>query len=256
MPRLRPADCVDRPRSVPRRGSGAVGPGSAERGASLQTSDHVVKRSAPDQQPPCRLVATREAIAARLVETAMGTHALALLAALDTACTNVAELGEAAAELFRQHPDYTIITSFPGLADSTSSGVLAEIGDDRTRFADARALRPTPAPHPSPERPDVPSRSPTDTSRTTASPPSAGCGRLHRHRELPNRPATIIGACANTATATPPPTDTCSTNSSDSSTTAYNTDRPSTKPKHSRRRFATPRPSGQRPATRRPCTSA
>ena len=43
----------------------------------------------------------------------MGTHALALLAALDTACTIVAELGEAAAELFRQHPDYTIITSFP-----------------------------------------------------------------------------------------------------------------------------------------------
>ena len=76
----------------------------------------------------------------RLVETAMGTHALALLAALDTTCTNVAELGEAAAELFRQHPDYTIITSFPGLADSTGSRVLAEIGDDRTRFADARAL--------------------------------------------------------------------------------------------------------------------
>ena len=71
----------------------------------------------------------------------MGTHALALLAALDTACTNVAELGEAAAELFRQHPDYTIITSFPGLADSTGSGVLAEIGDDRTRFADARTLK-------------------------------------------------------------------------------------------------------------------
>ena len=31
----------------------------------------------------------------RLVETAMGTQALALLAALDTASTNVAELGEA-----------------------------------------------------------------------------------------------------------------------------------------------------------------
>ena len=43
MPRLRPTDCVDRRRSIPRRGSGAVGPASAERGASLQTSDHVVK---------------------------------------------------------------------------------------------------------------------------------------------------------------------------------------------------------------------
>lgn len=76
-----------------------------------------------------------------LVETAMGKQALALLAALDTACTNADELGEAAAELFRRHPDYTIITSFPGLADSTGARVLAEIGDDRTRFADARGLK-------------------------------------------------------------------------------------------------------------------
>ena len=34
-----------------------------------------------------------------------------------------------------------IITSFPGLADSTGARVLAEIGDDRARFADARALK-------------------------------------------------------------------------------------------------------------------
>lgn len=76
-----------------------------------------------------------------LVEAAMGKHALALLAALDTACTNVDELGQASAELFRTHPDYEVITGFPGLADSTGARVLAEIGDDRTRFADARALK-------------------------------------------------------------------------------------------------------------------
>jgi transposase len=76
-----------------------------------------------------------------LVEAAMGKQALALLAALDTACTGVEDLGQAAAELFQQHPDYTIITSFPGLADSTGARVLAEIGDDRSRFADARALK-------------------------------------------------------------------------------------------------------------------
>ena len=112
----------------------------------------------------------------RLVETAMGTHALALLAALDTTCTNVAELGEAAAELFRQHPDYTIITSFPGLADSTGSRVLAEIGDDRTRFADARALTAYAGSALIIRASGRSCRSPTDTSRTTASPPSAGCG--------------------------------------------------------------------------------
>jgi transposase len=76
-----------------------------------------------------------------LVETAMGKNALALLAALDTACTNLDELGRASAELFQTHPDYAIITSFPGLADSTGARVLAEIGDDRTRFADARSLK-------------------------------------------------------------------------------------------------------------------
>jgi hypothetical protein len=76
-----------------------------------------------------------------LVENAMGKHALALLAALDTACVNVDELGQASAELFRTHPEYEVITSFPGLADSTGARVLAEIGDDRTRFADARALK-------------------------------------------------------------------------------------------------------------------
>jgi transposase len=76
-----------------------------------------------------------------LVEHAMGQHALALLAALDTACANVDSLGQASSELFMTHPDYEIITSFPGLADSTGARVLAEIGDDRTRFTDARALK-------------------------------------------------------------------------------------------------------------------
>jgi len=76
-----------------------------------------------------------------LVETAMAKQTLALLAALDTACNNVEDLGQAAAELFQQHPDYAIITSFPGLADSTGARVLAEIGDDRARFVEARALK-------------------------------------------------------------------------------------------------------------------
>ena len=45
------------------------------------------------------------------------------------------------AEAFAQHPDYQIITSFPGLADISGAIVLAEIGDDRNRFADDRALQ-------------------------------------------------------------------------------------------------------------------
>ncbi|MDN2495919.1 IS110 family transposase, partial [Nocardia nova] len=75
------------------------------------------------------------------VEQAMGRHALALVAMLDAACAGADDLEQAAAEEFRKHPDYAVITSFPGLADLTGSRMLAEIGDDRKRFAAARALK-------------------------------------------------------------------------------------------------------------------
>ncbi|GGL20723.1 IS110 family transposase [Mangrovihabitans endophyticus] len=76
-----------------------------------------------------------------VVEEAMGSQALALLATLNVECVSVEKLAEAASEAFRQHPDHVIVTSFPGLADVTGARVLAEIGDDRARFADARALK-------------------------------------------------------------------------------------------------------------------
>ncbi len=40
-----------------------------------------------------------------------------------------------------EHPNAEIITSLPGLRSLTSARVLAEIGDDRSRFADARSLK-------------------------------------------------------------------------------------------------------------------
>ncbi|GAA3952707.1 IS110 family transposase [Actinomadura viridis] len=76
-----------------------------------------------------------------LVERAMGEQARALLAVLDAECDNVDRLGLAVAEAFAQHPDYEIITSFPGLGDELGARLPAEIGDDRTWFADARALK-------------------------------------------------------------------------------------------------------------------
>ena len=75
------------------------------------------------------------------LKTAMGKHALALLATLNTACFNVDGLDQASAELFQQHPDYAIITNVPGLADSTGARLLAEIDDDRSRFAHAQRIR-------------------------------------------------------------------------------------------------------------------
>jgi transposase len=76
-----------------------------------------------------------------LIEEAMGVHIQALLSTLDTECRNIEQLGHACTAAFEQHPDHKIITSFPGLGDATGARVLAEMGDDRDRFADARALK-------------------------------------------------------------------------------------------------------------------
>jgi transposase len=76
-----------------------------------------------------------------LVEQAMGRHALALLGALDTACANADELATATRQAFDRHPDAKIITSFAGLGRLTGARVLAEIGDDRSRFAAAKAVK-------------------------------------------------------------------------------------------------------------------
>jgi transposase len=76
-----------------------------------------------------------------LVEDAMGRQALALLGQLDAACTSAEDLEHALTRSFNQHPDAGIITSFPGLGTLTGARVLAEIGDDRSRFSDAKGLK-------------------------------------------------------------------------------------------------------------------
>jgi transposase len=76
-----------------------------------------------------------------LVEQAMGRQALALLGQLNAACAAADDLEQAVTESFNQHPDAGIITSFPGLGPLTGARVLAETGDDRSRFADAKGLK-------------------------------------------------------------------------------------------------------------------
>jgi transposase len=75
------------------------------------------------------------------VENAMGIQLSGLLRQFEAACAAADELAEAAIAHFEQHPDAAIISSFPGLGKLTGARVLAEIGDDRTRFADARGLK-------------------------------------------------------------------------------------------------------------------
>jgi transposase len=76
-----------------------------------------------------------------LVEQAMGRQSLALLGQLNAACAAASDLEQAAIASFNLHPDAGIITSFPGLGALTGARVLAEIGDDRSRFQDAKGLK-------------------------------------------------------------------------------------------------------------------
>ncbi|MFF0170924.1 IS110 family RNA-guided transposase [Streptomyces prasinus] len=76
-----------------------------------------------------------------LVEDALGEQMLALLIQLEAACTAADRLAKAVEEVFPQHPDADIYLSFPGLGIQLGARVLAEVGDDRTRFTDARGLK-------------------------------------------------------------------------------------------------------------------
>src|SRR3954452_24592441 len=76
-----------------------------------------------------------------VVERAMRAETLALLGVLNAICASVDRLTGALVEAFAEHPDYAIITSFPGLADVSGAIVLGEIGHDRNRFPDEGALQ-------------------------------------------------------------------------------------------------------------------
>jgi hypothetical protein len=64
----------------------------------------------------------------------------ARLTALDTACANADDLAAATIENLDNHPDAEIISRLPGLGSLTGVRVPAEIGNDRSRFTNARAL--------------------------------------------------------------------------------------------------------------------
>ncbi len=76
-----------------------------------------------------------------LVEQAMGRQTVALLGQPDAACSAADDLERAVTKSFSLHPDAGIITSFPGLGPIAGARVLAEIGDDRSRFQDAKGLK-------------------------------------------------------------------------------------------------------------------
>jgi transposase len=73
-----------------------------------------------------RLLATRD--------RAEGGRGLAMVA-------KIAALQAVLEAAYLSHPDAPIISSSPGLGTVRGACLLSEIGDDRTRFADARGLK-------------------------------------------------------------------------------------------------------------------
>ncbi len=76
-----------------------------------------------------------------LVEDEKAQQLRALNAQLDAARKAVDDLTEAVNASFHQQPDAEILLGFPGMGVQLGARVIAETGDDRTRFADARSLK-------------------------------------------------------------------------------------------------------------------
>ncbi len=76
---------------------------------------------------------------------------LVLVAQLRVVCTALAEYEREIAGLFAQHADHTLFASLPRAGKRLAPRLLAEWGDDRTRYADATAVQAlggtSPVPH-------------------------------------------------------------------------------------------------------------
>ena len=94
-----------------------------------------------------RAVAIRDALrseqlhAPALVSDAYGEVVRSLVAIVAELTGQIATLESKLASRFDAHPDAEILRSLPGLGSVLGARVLAEFGDDRTRFADAKARR-------------------------------------------------------------------------------------------------------------------
>jgi transposase len=65
----------------------------------------------------------------------------ALLVQLEPLLAQIAAYDAAITELFRAHPDAALFLSLPGCGQRLAPRLLAEIGDDRTRYAGAASLQ-------------------------------------------------------------------------------------------------------------------
>ncbi|ORT46819.1 IS110 family transposase [Frankia sp. KB5] len=125
----------------------AKAPSPAEAARLTVAQISAALRHARRRKIPERAAAIRAALRAeQLPVTPAATTAYAavvraqagLLAALNG---EIARLEEQVADHFDQHPDAKILLSQPGLGPVLAARVLAEFGDDPTRYADAKARK-------------------------------------------------------------------------------------------------------------------
>jgi transposase len=105
-----------------------------------------VEEKADAIQSVLRAPALRQPAQIQAAFAAIVTSQVRLISSLTREIT---QLGEVVASYFGRHRDAEIYASQPGLGVILGARVLAEFGDDRTRFADAKRARTTPAHHPS-----------------------------------------------------------------------------------------------------------
>jgi len=75
------------------------------------------------------------------VADAYGTSVETLVQVITVLGTQIQSLEAALTEQFQGHPDAEILTSLPGLGMVLGARVLAEFGDDPTRYADSKARK-------------------------------------------------------------------------------------------------------------------
>ena len=97
-----------------------------------------VEARAGELQAVLRAPALRQPAAVQKAYAAVVTSQVRLIAALNT---EIEALAEVVAEHFGRHRDAEIYLSQPGLGTVLSARILAEFGDDRQRFTDAKGRK-------------------------------------------------------------------------------------------------------------------
>jgi len=116
-------------RLTTKRTAAAMRAGGRQRNAQVKAAETLTVLHTDELHAPAEFVDASAAVVR------------ALIGVLTAMSDQLESLDAALADHFEQHPDAEILRSLPGLGVVLGARVLAEFGDDPTRYADARARR-------------------------------------------------------------------------------------------------------------------